>query len=614
MAFPFVVIGVGAGGVAAGIAVGNRLGVQLALLGLGVLIALGFALISALRTRLTPPSGPKLTRAEQPELWRVVEELSELAGTRPPDEITLIGEVNAAVCEDSRLLGLRSGKRYLMIGLPLLAGLTVAELRAVLGHELGHYGRGHTRLAAVTYRGAETLERTVARLDRGPARWVLDGYARLYALISHAATRAQELQADRVMVATAGRAAAANALRAISTLGPAWEAFNRRYARLAIQVNRTPDLLLGFHAFLVHPAQRDWLAELVEQVLDNEPESALDSHPPIRRRLAAIAEQEEPDVEPDARPAWSLLTDPRTTVPELEGALIARELGPRATWAEIVRLAGAEDARRGAAMLATAVVDSGQGRTGSIGETVQALRRGQVAKLAAPVRWAEASDEEVVTELLADAVLSALIESGRAYHDLDWGGPWQVRLADGRRFDPTQLTGPPVRDRRLVEALGRNLQALGVPPQFVCRLDPEELPGEEEEPTLVGVFSSLQLGRAPKDLLVYRTGLLVLPLSRWVWFKRGFAGLIGGSERLERGRVARLTQRGFGALRKVAGADWIPLREVAGGSFTRKRAVGYLNVEFTEGAPLNFAITGFTEDYGDAHEGLRAYFQAKAAA
>ncbi|MGW0518130.1 M48 family metallopeptidase [Crossiella sp. NPDC003009] len=612
LAFPFVVVGVGAGGVAAGVALGGRPGAQIALLGLGVLIALGFALVSALNTRLAAPSGPKLTRRDQPELWHAVEELAELAGTRPPDEITLIGEVNAAVREDTKLLGLRSGKRYLMIGLPLLAGLTVAELRAVLAHELGHYGRGHTRLAAVTYRGAEALERTVDRLDRGPVRWVLDRYAHLYALVAKAATRAQELQADRVMVATAGRDAAANALRAISTLGPAWEAFNRRYARLAIQADRTPDLLLGFHSFLVHPAQRDWLADLVEQVLDTQPESAFDSHPSMRRRLAAIAEVEEQAFDADARPAWALLTDPRTTVPALESALIARELGPRASWADIVRLAAAAEARHGAGLLAKAVLESGLGRTGAIGEVVQALRRGQVAELAEPVRWPGATDEEVVAELLADTVVTALLESGRAYHQLDWGGPWQVRLSDGRLFDATRLTGPAVADRNLVDALGRNLQALGVPPRFVCHLDPEE-EVEDTEPPLVGVFSSLQLGRAPKDLLVYGSGLLVLPLSRWVWFKRGFGGLIGGSERMERKRIALLTERGYPALREVKGADWIPLAEVSGGSFSRKRTVGYLTIEFAEGAPLKFAITNFTEDYGDAHAGLRAFFQAKAA-
>ncbi|MGO1051122.1 M48 family metalloprotease [Crossiella sp. CA198] len=612
LAFPFVVVGVGAGGVAAGVAVGGRPGAQIALLGLGVLIALGFALVSALSTRLAAPNGPKLTQRDQPELWRTVADLAELAGTRPPDEITLVGEVNAAVREDSRLLGLRAGRRHLLIGLPLLAGLTVAELRAVLAHELGHYGRGHTRLAAVTYRGAETLQRTVARLDRGPVRWVLDRYARLYALVAKSATRAQELQADQVMVATAGREATANALRAVSTLGPAWAAFNRRYARLAIETDRTPDLLLGFHAFLVHPAQRDWLGELVEQVLDNEPESPFDTHPSLRRRLAAIADAEEQSYDSDARPAWALLTEPRTTVPTLESALIARELGPRASWTDIVRLAGAADARHGAGLLAKAVVDSGQGRTGAIGEVVQALRRGRVAELAEPVRWPGATDEEVVAELLADVVVTALIESGRAYHDLDWGGPWQVRLADGRRFDATRLTGPAVADRNLVDALGRNLQALGVPPQFVCPLDPEE-EVRETEPALVGVFSSLQLGRAPKDLLVYASGLLVLPLSRWVWFKRGFAGLIGGSERMERKRIALLTERGHPALCEAKGADWISLEEVSGGSFTTKRTVGQLNIEFAQGAPLRFAITNFTEDYGDAHAGLRAFFQAKAA-
>ncbi|MBP2475069.1 Zn-dependent protease with chaperone function [Crossiella equi] len=609
-AFPLVVVGVGAGGVAAGVALGGRPGAQLALFGIGVLIALGFPLVSVLITRLAPPRGPRLTRQAQPELWRVVEELAELAGTRPPDEITLIGEVNAAVREDTRLLGLRPGTRHLMIGLPLLAGLTVAELRAVLAHELGHYGRGHSRFAAVAYRGSEALARTVDRLDRGPVRWVLGGYAGLYRLVSGAATRAQERQADEVMAATSGPAAAANALRAVATLGPAWAAFNRRYARLAITADRTPDLLLGFHAFLVHPAQRDWLAGLVEDVLDEQPESRFDSHPTLRRRLAALARAGDHDPEPDARPAWAVLTDPRTTVPALEGELIARELGPRASWAEIVRLAGAADARQGAGLLAKAVVDSGQGREGTVGEAVRALRRGRVEELAAPVAWDGATAEEVVAELLADTVVAALVQAGRAHHELNWGGPWVVRLFDGKVFHATLLTRPAAADRNRVESLGRNLTALGVPPGFVHRLDPEEST-VDEEPALVGVFSSVKLGSAPKDLLVYGTGLLVLPLARGVWVRRGFAGLAGASERLERKRIARLTGQGHTALAAVPGALWLPLAEVAGGSFARKGAVGYLTVELTDRSPLRFAFSGLSEEHGDAHEGLSSYFRQK---
>ena len=108
-------------------------------------IGMSAVLVKAVRAALVvriEPQGAPLTERDQPALWREIHELAVLAGTRPPDDVRLTAVVNAGVWEEPRLLGLRAGERHLEIGLPLLA-LTVGELRAVLAHELGHYGRGH---------------------------------------------------------------------------------------------------------------------------------------------------------------------------------------------------------------------------------------------------------------------------------------------------------------------------------------------------------------------------------------------------------------------------------------------------------------------------------------
>lgn len=76
----------------------------------------------------------------------------------------LVHDVNAFVYQDSRLLGLRPGRMVLGIGAGLLAILRVDELRAVLGHELGHLGGGDTRYGPVVYRVKESIQRTIAQL------------------------------------------------------------------------------------------------------------------------------------------------------------------------------------------------------------------------------------------------------------------------------------------------------------------------------------------------------------------------------------------------------------------------------------------------------------------
>ena len=74
--------------------------------------AIGGGVYKAVRIK-HEPSGVPLTREAQPELWRVVDELAVIAGTRAPDDIRLVSEVNAAVWERTGLLGLRPGRRYL---------------------------------------------------------------------------------------------------------------------------------------------------------------------------------------------------------------------------------------------------------------------------------------------------------------------------------------------------------------------------------------------------------------------------------------------------------------------------------------------------------------------
>jgi len=78
-------------------------------------------------------------------LWAEVRAIAAEVRTRVPDEVRLVADVNAAVSEDTRLLGLRGGRRYLYVGLPLLQAMNLAQFRSVLAHELGHYSHQHTR-------------------------------------------------------------------------------------------------------------------------------------------------------------------------------------------------------------------------------------------------------------------------------------------------------------------------------------------------------------------------------------------------------------------------------------------------------------------------------------
>ncbi|SMD26635.1 M48 family metallopeptidase [Kibdelosporangium aridum] len=431
------------------LATGRLAGIKLVIVAGIVIFAIGGALYKVLKHR-PQPHGAAITRAEQPELWQMIDELAVIANTRGPDEIRLVPEVNAAVWEDSKLLGLRPGRRYMEIGLPLLAGLTTSELRAVLGHELGHYSHGHTKYAAVTYRASATMAHTVDGLD-GPIGWLMRMYMKLYFLVARSANRAQELQADALAVRAAGKSAARSALGKIPALDMAWTHFNRSYVGLVGQAGRTPDLLLGFNSYLTNGTRRAQLAELQGEMLDAEPASKYDSHPPIRVRIATIEKMSEPDQVGDNRQAWALMRQPERTIPQLESQLLISDLGPRASWEEIVRLAGAAIDKNNAETLTKLATTSGVTRTGSLDEVLTAIEQGKGLVLVSQVldddvhpHNKQQAAVEVLTQLVSDTISLALIRSRRAEYQLDWSGPMRLRLTGGSVLNLPELVEPAI--------------------------------------------------------------------------------------------------------------------------------------------------------------------------
>jgi Zn-dependent protease with chaperone function len=399
------------------------------------------------------PSGFRMARETHPELWRHVDELARLAGTRGPDDIRLVDGANAAVWE-------RRGVRYLELGLPLVAGLSVGELRSVLAHELGHYGGGHTQLSAMTYRAKLALQLSL-RGDR--VFGLLSAWAHLYALVAASESRDHERFADEVAVAASGRDAARRALLRSGPVGEAWNDYVTSYVSLALIAGRTPPLLDGFRSYLDHPRRVHELRELERRMAELEPTSVFDSHPPIRERVATMALLSGGDVPIDDRPGWTLLSG---LPPEATSQLVGVE-GPAATWEELVGLSGAAQVRRYADALRHA------GRVSKVGETLAdvlaALERGELHQLTGrPVDVSLTAEQvheaavETVTELLACAVADQLVSANRATLELNWGGMFVLRLPDGAAIYPDDLVTPAVRDANRVAEVRLRLRAIGV--------------------------------------------------------------------------------------------------------------------------------------------------------
>ncbi len=91
-----------------------------------------WALVTRVDTFEAP--GPRLTPATAPYLFIIIEQVAKTTGQPRPDEVYLLGDVNAFVSYRGGFMGF-GGKRVMGVGLPLLKALSPAELRSVIAHE-----------------------------------------------------------------------------------------------------------------------------------------------------------------------------------------------------------------------------------------------------------------------------------------------------------------------------------------------------------------------------------------------------------------------------------------------------------------------------------------------
>lgn len=271
--------------------------------------------------------GPLLTPTEHPLLRALVGEVAARTGQPLPDQIYLDPELNAAVCDTGGLRG-GEGGRVMIIGLPLLAVLSVGQLRAVLAHEFGHYQGGDTRVSAWFLRAYDAIARTVAHLEeagsvwRRPFKWYFNFFLRRTAAIK----RRQEYFADQLAVRTAGRSAAVEGLR---TIEREWEVFARYWhseATAVLQRGRRPALLDGFLRFR---ASEEGAAAREHSAVPRPPDP-YDTHPTTPERLAAMERLDEAGPAPapgDDGPAVALLG---ASIERLEIALLSGMAGPEA--------------------------------------------------------------------------------------------------------------------------------------------------------------------------------------------------------------------------------------------------------------------------------------------
>jgi Zn-dependent protease with chaperone function len=192
----------------------------------------------------------ELSPAEHPQLFAFLHRLADEAGAPRPHRVYLSPQVNAAVFFDLSIANLIiPSRKNLEIGLGLINVLTLAELKAVLAHEFGHFAQRTMAVGRWVYIAQQIAGHIVVRrdgLDRFLQRlsavdlriawlgWLLrlivwsirslvDTVFSWVVIAQRALSREMELQADLVAVSLTGSDALVHALHRLDAADDAMD-------------------------------------------------------------------------------------------------------------------------------------------------------------------------------------------------------------------------------------------------------------------------------------------------------------------------------------------------------------------------------------------------------
>ncbi|MEI7058552.1 M48 family metallopeptidase [Nocardioides sp. CCNWLW239] len=479
--------------------------------------------------------GLVLTEQDQPTLWAEVRQLAATAGTRAPDEIRLVPDANAAVSEETRLLGLRTGTRRLFLGVPLLQGLSRNQLHAVLAHELGHHSTLHTRLGALLHRSRLAIAEVAAGLSNPLVKRPFRTYARAFFALTRPLAHAHELDADRLSAKIAGPRTAATTLRTLPALDAAWHIYLEQYVEAGTHYGLRPTRFFdNFTHLMSDPARLEELAR-ISAAPPTAPSSAYDSHPPLSERIARLEAMASADSSEEAEGdrsgnATSILRYPSQNFLALEDKTFAGSGLTPAPMAEIVTVAGARAAAVNAEILLDAMREN-QIEPATVRGALDLVASGNLDTLLDLVE-AEFSTPEtrrrIIARLLGAALAHELVSEDKARYELSWSGPWRLVDLTGQDVDPENLA---------YEALGSPGYAAALRAwvhQLDAQVDPDppvhthETPAPTSPDGYIGALAPIS-GDGFRTLLATDAGLMLLKPSGSDRLATGLASLTSGS-------------------------------------------------------------------------------------
>lgn len=264
---------------------------------------------------------------QQPELFRVLDEVAERCEVARPERVLLTPDTMLGVSESrSGLFGLFGRRtRTLRLGLAVLPVINVDELKSILAHEFAHFSHQDTYYGRFLFQVNQSLALSLAHMSAAagwlnyvnPFYWAFWLYLRSYGLLAAGFMRTREYQADRMAARLYGRTLFSTALTRVVVESPLFERVIPRNIVYELSQGRRFENLYDEYRKMRDSADlKEYQAKVFEREV-RQPAGWFDSHPSLSDRIAAISGFPEARDRADATPATHLIAE----LPELEVAL-----------------------------------------------------------------------------------------------------------------------------------------------------------------------------------------------------------------------------------------------------------------------------------------------------
>ncbi len=259
----------------------------------GLLITVGIGLIlglyhiarhawSAVRPAHLEVDAVSVLRIEQPGIWELAASVAQNLGALPPDNILLGLEPNYFVTE-SRISvdGIETDGCSLYISVPATRIMTEPELRAIIGHEFGHFRGADTVFTKRFFPLYNSAAKALAGMANAPGSWtllpaiyMLHFFLFSFGKVQSALSRDREFLADNAGAEASSPVDLASGLVKLELFAPTISALvqERVYTDRAI----TP---------LAEEIHFTWPPLVPDSLLEAQTRHAIDSHPALGNRL-----------------------------------------------------------------------------------------------------------------------------------------------------------------------------------------------------------------------------------------------------------------------------------------------------------------------------------------